>query len=116
MKDTYPLQTAEYAKANKIQDEPAFAWWVAHAQRIGQRIVAKVARYAKTAKYWSHTHKYGIEVPSLLKKLWKLMHLQGLTSGAKQLTRKWPTIELRSSSLMTMRQSPLVTARCEVTL
>ena len=63
MKETYPLQTAEYARANKIDDEPAFAWWVAHAQRIGRRIVAKVVKAAKPGKYWSRTHKYGIEVP-----------------------------------------------------
>jgi hypothetical protein len=60
MKETYPLQTANYARGNDIQDEPAFAWWVPTALRIGRRMVAKIA---KSAKYWNRTHKYGIEVP-----------------------------------------------------
>jgi hypothetical protein len=30
MKQSYPVQVAEYAVANRIDDEPAFAWWVRH--------------------------------------------------------------------------------------
>ena len=28
IKDSYPLEIAEYAVANQIQEEPAFKWWV----------------------------------------------------------------------------------------
>jgi hypothetical protein len=28
LKESYPVEVVEYAKANKIADEPAFAWWV----------------------------------------------------------------------------------------
>ena len=28
MKNSYPVQVADYAVANHIDDEPAFAWWV----------------------------------------------------------------------------------------
>jgi hypothetical protein len=28
LKDTYPVELADYDIDNKIQDEPAFAWWV----------------------------------------------------------------------------------------
>ena len=28
MKESHPVETAEFAKARKIADEPAFAWWV----------------------------------------------------------------------------------------
>ena len=28
LKDSYPVQLAEYAIASGISDEPAFAWWV----------------------------------------------------------------------------------------
>ena len=30
MKEAYPVQVAEYAVANKIVEEPAFAWWTRH--------------------------------------------------------------------------------------
>jgi hypothetical protein len=30
LKESYPVQVAEYAVANKIAEQPAFAWWVPH--------------------------------------------------------------------------------------
>ena len=58
VKDASPIELAEYAVANKIHDEPAFAWWVPYCLRKRSRIIAKV----KT-KYWKTTHKYGVRLP-----------------------------------------------------
>ena len=58
LKESYPIQVAEYAKAVGIQHEPAFAWWTEHVLKKRDRIIAKVTkRYAKI------THKFGIELP-----------------------------------------------------
>ena len=58
MKENYPVEMAEYAKANGIDDEPAFSWWVTYTLRKRDVIIASVkARVRKT------THKFGIEVP-----------------------------------------------------
>ena len=58
IKDSYPVQIAEYAVANRIADEPAFKWWVHNVLRKRNRIVAKMkSRYLRT------THKFGIKVP-----------------------------------------------------
>ena len=58
IKDSYPIQTADYAIANKIDDKPAFAWWVPYVQRKRKSILQKIK-----SKYWQRTHKYGIRVP-----------------------------------------------------
>ena len=58
MKDFYPVQVVDYALANQIDDEPAFAWWVMDVFKKRQRILSKV----KT-KYWQRTHKFGIRIP-----------------------------------------------------
>ena len=58
LKLSYPLELAEYAKANDLIEEPAFAWWAYDALRTHTRIISKT----KT-KYWRTTHKYGIELP-----------------------------------------------------
>jgi hypothetical protein len=34
LKESYPVQVAEYAVANKIAEQPAFAWWVPYILRI----------------------------------------------------------------------------------
>jgi hypothetical protein len=33
LKDSNPIELAEYAVVNKIQEEPAFKWWVAETLR-----------------------------------------------------------------------------------
>jgi hypothetical protein len=57
-KQSYPILVAEYAFANRINDEPAFAWWVGDVIKKRDRILSKV----KT-KYWQRTHKFGIRIP-----------------------------------------------------
>jgi hypothetical protein len=61
MKDAYPIEVAEYATSNSIAHEPAFKWWVPYVLKKQGRIISKVAK--GKGKYWSRTHKYGIELP-----------------------------------------------------
>jgi len=42
VKESSPVQLAEYATLHKISDEPAFAWWVPHVIKKRERIIAKV--------------------------------------------------------------------------
>lgn len=58
VKEANPIELAEYAINNKIDDEPAFAWWVPYVIRKRERIIAKT----KT-KYWRTSHKYGVRLP-----------------------------------------------------
>ena len=58
LKDSYPVQVAEYAVSNQIADEPAFCWWVPSVLRKRNRILAKMK-----SRYWRTTHKFGIRVP-----------------------------------------------------
>jgi len=58
MKEANPLELAEYAVANKLEEEPAFAWWVPDTLRQRNRIISKL----KT-KYWRTLHKFGIKIP-----------------------------------------------------
>lgn len=58
MKESYPVDVAEFAVSRDIADEPAFAWWVPHTLKKRKAILA-VVKGRMTRK----THKYGIEVP-----------------------------------------------------
>jgi len=58
MKQSYPVQVAEYAVANRIDDEPAFAWWAKHIIKKRDRVLSKIK-----SKYWQRTHKFGIRIP-----------------------------------------------------
>ena len=55
----FPLETAEFAVARGIEDEPAFMWWVTYTLRRRDRIIAGVnKRISRT------THKHGVELPT----------------------------------------------------
>ena len=42
IKQSYPVEVAEYAAMKGIQDEPAFAWWVRYTLRKRKAIIQKV--------------------------------------------------------------------------
>jgi hypothetical protein len=78
LKESNPVEVAEYAVANKISEEPAFAWWIKDVLRRRDRIISKVK-----SRHWKRTHKFGIRVPKTVKEaleidaetgtnLWKL--------------------------------------------
>jgi hypothetical protein len=58
VKESYPVQLAEYAVVTYHIEEPAFAWWVLFTIRKRNRILSKVK-----SKYWVRTHKFGIKIP-----------------------------------------------------
>ena len=58
LKESNPIEVAEYAQANLIDKSPAFRWYVPHVLRKQDRIVSKIK-----SKYWRTTHKFGIRLP-----------------------------------------------------
>ena len=58
IKESYPVQVAEYAVSSRISEEPAFAWWASSVLKKRNKIIAKTK-----SKYWLRTHKFGIEIP-----------------------------------------------------
>ena len=47
LKDSYPVQLAEYAVQAKIHDMPTFAWWVPYTLKKRGVIMSKIK-----SKYW----------------------------------------------------------------
>lgn len=82
LKESNPVQVAEYAMANQILSEPAFAWWVKDVLRRRDRIIAKVK-----SKYWKRTHKFGIQVPKSVREALEIDRETGTDFGTK-LSRK----------------------------
>ena len=58
IKESYPVQVAEYAVSSHISEEPAFAWSASSVLKKSSRIIAKTK-----SKYWLKMHKFGIEIP-----------------------------------------------------
>ncbi|KAI2513194.1 Reverse transcriptase (RNA-dependent DNA polymerase) [Fragilaria crotonensis] len=58
LKESNPVEVADYAVSKGIDTEPAFAWWVPFTLKRRNRIIAAV-----NSRYHKRTHKFGIEVP-----------------------------------------------------
>jgi len=59
MKESHPVETAEFAKSRGIDDEVAFAYWVPYTLKKRNAIIAAVKYRCRKA-----THKFGILVPT----------------------------------------------------
>jgi len=74
LKESSPIQVAEYATAQSVAHKPAFAWWIPYTLKKWDRTIALVnQRYIKT------THKFGIEVPKTFKRALEIDKENGTT-------------------------------------
>ena len=68
LKESNPLDVADYAQGHGLLTEPSFVWWVPHSLRKRERIISKLS----TSKYWRTTEKVGITVPRSIEQAYKL--------------------------------------------
>ena len=72
LKETNPIDVAEFAIARGIDGEPAFDWWVPYTIRKRDLVISSINhRMRKT------THKYGVQVPRTLEECIKLDNENG---------------------------------------
>jgi hypothetical protein len=58
LKESNPVEVAEYAAAKSLLGAPVFVWWAPHVLKKRIRIIDNVIKC-----YHKRTHKFGIEVP-----------------------------------------------------
>lgn len=60
VKNTIPVECAEYVHLHGLTQQPAFSWWVPYTLKKRDRIIKKLKARSIARK----THKFGIRVPS----------------------------------------------------
>ena len=93
MKESHPVEVAEYARARGIDKEPAFKWWVPHT--LKKRLVILAALKKRVNKT---THKYGIDIATSVEHALNLTEKMETTSGRKNLIWKCTTLVLHLKS------------------
>jgi hypothetical protein len=83
VKESNPIELAEYAIQNRIDDEPAFKWWVSLVIRKRNRMVNKVKK-----KYWRTTHKFGIRIPKTVAEALQLDKENGNTYWSDAISKE----------------------------
>lgn len=72
LKESNPVDVAEYAQANQLLDEPAFTWWCPYTLRKKTAILNAV-----NSRVCRSNVKYGIRVPRTLKEARQLDRING---------------------------------------
>jgi hypothetical protein len=86
LKDSHPLETAEYAVTQGIDHKPAFNWWAPCVLKKCDQIISLVRK--QTTRYLKRTHKFGIEVPKTVKEALALDRKNGNTLWADAITKE----------------------------
>ena len=93
LKESHPVEVAEYAVNMKLVSEPAFAWWVPYTIKKRDRIIKAI----KT-RYWKKNQKYGIELPKTVKRALEVDKETGTTfwtdSIRKEMGGVWKAFDI----------------------
>ena len=65
MKQSHPIETAEYAVSQGLEHEPAFNWWVTFVVKKREQIISQVKK--RSARYLKRNEKFGIALPKTVK-------------------------------------------------
>lgn len=79
MKESYPVEVAEFAISKGIDQEAAFAWWIPHTLQKREIILQTMRSRLRKA-----THKFGIEIPTSVNDTEKLTGRITVISGSQQ--------------------------------
>lgn len=92
LKESHPVQVAEYAKTHKIDHEPAFNWWVPYVLKKRDRIISLVKR--RNTRYLKRTHKFGIEMPKTVQEALALDRRNGNTLWADAIAKELKNVKV----------------------
>ena len=87
VKESNPIETAEYAIAHGIHKEPAFNWWVPHVIRKRDRIINKVTHRTRKANM-----KFGIVIPSSVDEAYQIDSDNGNTFWAESIKKEMDSV------------------------
>lgn len=72
LKESNPVELADYAYVNGLDKEPAFAWWVSYVRRKRSNIIHKMKSRAKRSNM-----KFGVVVPQTVEEALELDRING---------------------------------------
>jgi hypothetical protein len=105
LKESHPIETAEYAVTRKIDHEPAFNWWVQHFLKKRDRIISLVKR--RNTRYLKRTHKFGIEVPKTVPEALALDKKNGNTLWADAIAKELKNVRVAFKILPDGQPAPI---------
>jgi hypothetical protein len=105
IKESHPIETAEYAKILGIYHELAFNWWVPHVLRKRDHIISVMRKCSPC--YLKRTLKFGIEVPTTVKEALDLDKKNYNTFWADAIAKEMKDIHITFKILLDGQSAPI---------
>jgi hypothetical protein len=105
LKESHPLETAEYAVTQGIDHKPAFNWWVPHVLKKHDQIISLVCK--QSTCYLKRTNKFGIEVPKTVKEALALDRKDGNTLWADAIAKEMKEVCIAFNILPDGHSAPI---------
>ncbi len=105
LKESHPIETAEYALTKGLDHEPAFNWWVPHVLRKRDQIISLVCR--RTTRYLKRTHKFGTEISKTVKEALALDRKNGNALWADAITKEMREVRIAFNILPDGGSAPI---------
>ena len=90
IKESNPIEVAEYAFAKKIHKEPAFNWWATKVLRKRDRLINKVA----ARRIRKGRMKFGIEIPDTVEEAKALDRKNGNTFWVDAIEKEFSNVKV----------------------
>ena len=101
MKESNPVEVAEFAKSCGLLDEPAFKWWAPYTLKKRDRIIASVKTRVRKA-----THKYGVKIPTSTEHALKIDERNGNTLWRDALKKEMYNVSIAFEILDSGEKAP----------
>ena len=101
LKESNPIETAQFMIARNIQDESAFSWWIPCVMRKRDRIISTVNSRVKKV-----THKYSVAIPNSVEDCFKLDKSNGKSLWRDALSREMNNLRVPFDILEDKRSLP----------
>jgi hypothetical protein len=105
LKESHPLEMAEYTITQSIGHEPAFNWWVPQVLRLRKCIISLVKK--QKMSYLKKNLKFGIEIPTLVDYALKIDKHNGNTLWADAIAKEMKDVRIAIKCLNPGKCVPL---------
>jgi hypothetical protein len=90
LKESNPIEVAEYAFAHNINNEPAFNWWVTSVLRKRDRLINKI----NTTPIRKYNMKFGVDVPTTFDEAMELDKYNGNTLWRDAIEKEMKVVDV----------------------
>ena len=104
LKESHPIECAEYAVSQGLMNIPDFNWWVGFVLNKRERIISLVKK--RNTRYFKRNEKFGISLPKNVKEALQLDKENGNTLWADAIATEIKNVKVAFKTINDGKMAP----------